>query len=106
MAATEKDRAVYIRGSWDRNNFVGRGFWVSDFIGVGAGGELNTLAKSVNRKYSITGSGEVKYLNEDVLWRKSERISETRERGMAWNVYWEKENSGAEKRVWKYLFTL
>ena len=39
--ATEKDTAVYVRGSWDRDNFGAGGFWVDDFIGVGAGGELN-----------------------------------------------------------------
>ena len=38
------------------------GFWVDDFVGVGAGGELNVLGKSVDVKCGITGLGEVKWV--------------------------------------------
>ncbi len=40
-AATVKDTA---KGSWGCNDFVASGFWVDNFINVGAGGELGKLA--------------------------------------------------------------
>lgn len=48
--ATEKDRAVYVKGSWDLDKFVD----------IGASKELDALAKSVDGKYANTGLGEVR----------------------------------------------
>ena len=38
------------------------GFWVDDFIGIGAGGGLDELARGVDAKYGLTGFGEVKWM--------------------------------------------
>ena len=61
-------------GSWDHENFVAGGFWVDNFIGIGSGEGLNSLAKSVDEKYGITGLGEVKW----VLGMLIERDRDTR----------------------------
>ncbi len=60
--ATAKDTAVYVKNSWESNDFVASGYWVDDFIGVGSRSKLNTLAESVDQKYGITGLGDVKWL--------------------------------------------
>src|SRR5258706_5932068 len=60
--ATAKDAAVYIKNSWESNDFVAGGYWVDDFVGVGSRSKLNTLAESVDQKYGITGLGDVKWL--------------------------------------------
>jgi hypothetical protein len=61
-SAAIKDMAVYIKGSWGTGGFVTGRFWVDDFIGIGSGEGLRELAGSVDRRYGITGLGEVKWL--------------------------------------------
>jgi hypothetical protein len=61
-SAAVKDMAVYVKGSWGTGGFVAGGFWVDDFIGIGSGEGLGELAGSVDRRYGITGLGEVKWL--------------------------------------------
>ena len=61
-SATSKDPAVYVKGSWNQEDFAAGGFWVDDFIGIGSGAQLEALAKSVDAKYGITGLGEVKWV--------------------------------------------
>src|SRR5258706_652941 len=60
--ATAKDAAVYVKNSWESNNFIAGGYWVDDFVGVGSRSEPDTLAESVDQKYGITGLGDVKWL--------------------------------------------
>ena len=60
--AMVKDMAVYVKGTWGGGNFVVGGFWVDDFIGVGARDGLDALAKRVDNKYGITGFGDAKWL--------------------------------------------
>ena len=61
-ATMSKDPAVYIKGSWNQEEFVAGGFWVDDFVGIGSGAQLEALAKTVDEKYGITGLGEVKWV--------------------------------------------
>ena len=60
--ATDKDPAVYVKGSWNQKDFAAGGFWVDDFVSIGSGKELDALAKSVDEKYGITGLGDVKWV--------------------------------------------
>jgi hypothetical protein len=62
FAAMAKDPAIYVRGTWSQEDFVARGFWVDNFIGIGSRKELNTLTKGIDAKYSITGLGQVKWV--------------------------------------------
>jgi len=36
-SAMHKDPAVYIKNSWNKEDFAAGGFWVDDFIGIGSG---------------------------------------------------------------------
>ena len=62
FSATVKDHAVYVKGAWDGDAVVAGGLRVNDFVGIGSGRELDVLAKGVDRKYGITGLGEVKWV--------------------------------------------
>ncbi len=33
-AATSKDSAVHVKGSWNQEDFAAGGFWVDDFVGI------------------------------------------------------------------------
>jgi hypothetical protein len=57
--ATPKGPPVYVKGSWNDEDFVAGGFWVDDFVGIGSGKELSVVSRGVDAKYGITGSGEV-----------------------------------------------
>jgi hypothetical protein len=57
-----KDPAIYIRGTWSQEDFVARGFWVDNFIGIGSRKKLNTLTRGIDAKHSITGLGQVKWV--------------------------------------------
>lgn len=61
-AAMVKDTAVHVTGTWGHNNFVARGFWVDNFIGVSADEGLNMLANGVNEQYGISGFGKAKWM--------------------------------------------
>ena len=61
LTASPKDPAIYVKGDWNRPDFVAGGFWVDDFVGIGSGRDLAELAKGVDEKYGITGYGEVKW---------------------------------------------
>jgi hypothetical protein len=54
LAAMPKNPAVYMKNTWDWEDFVAGGFWVDDFAGIGVGKELEALANG------ITSLGEVK----------------------------------------------
>ena len=58
-AATSKVSAVYLKGSWNQEDFAAGGFWVDDFVGIGSKAQHEALAKSVEEKYGITRLGEV-----------------------------------------------
>jgi hypothetical protein len=60
--ATPKDPVIYVKSSWDQEDFAAGGFWVDDFVGIGSREELDALAKGVDVKYSITGLGEVRWM--------------------------------------------
>ena len=40
FTATEKDPAVYVKSTWDQEDFAAGGSWVDDFIGIGSRKEL------------------------------------------------------------------
>jgi len=64
LAAAHKDPAVYVKGDWDREDFVAGGSWVDNFVGIGSGKDLEVLAKGINEKYGITGFSDVKWILE------------------------------------------
>jgi Reverse transcriptase (RNA-dependent DNA polymerase) len=62
LTASPKDPAIYVKGNWNRPDFIAGGFWVDDFVGIGSGEGLRELADGIDRKYGITGYGEVKWV--------------------------------------------
>ena len=62
LTALPKDPAIYVKSNWNQPNFVAGGFWVDDFVGIGSGKDLCELANGVDKKYGITGHGEVKWV--------------------------------------------
>jgi len=69
FTATPKDPAVYVKSSWNREDFAAGGFWVDDFVGIGSRKELDALAKSVDAKYGITAVGEAKWVLDMLIER-------------------------------------
>ena len=59
---TTKDPAVYTNSPWDRGGFVAGGFWVDDFVGIGSGKGLRALGEGINRRYGVTGSGDIRWV--------------------------------------------
>ena len=62
FVAVQKDPAIYVRNPRGQEDFAAGGFWVDNFIGIGARKELDALVESVNVKYGITGFGDVKWV--------------------------------------------
>jgi hypothetical protein len=52
-AATRKDPAVYVKSSWNTEDFAAGGFWVSDFVGIGSGRELRVLGKLLTQNTAL-----------------------------------------------------
>jgi len=60
FAVVPKNQAVYVKVSWDRQDFVtAGGFWVDNVLGIGFREDLNVLGDGVGANYGVTGLGEV-----------------------------------------------
>jgi len=62
FTATTKDPAIYVKNSRASDDCAAAGFWVDDCVAIGPRKELDSLSKSVDAKYGITGPGEVKWV--------------------------------------------
>ena len=54
-----RDNAVFRIGTWGSNDWAVCTFWVDDEVGIGSRIQLDRVAAMFNRKYGITGDGEL-----------------------------------------------
>ena len=57
-----RDHAVFSLGNWGSDDWTACAFWVDDEVGIGSRAQLDRVATMFDRKYGITGEGELRWI--------------------------------------------